>query len=76
MSHWNYRIIRYKNGAFGLHEVYYNDDDEPVMKTDQPTTFGSDEDEGVEGITSMLERALNDARERPVLDDPWPGSEE
>lgn len=27
---WNYRVIRYRDGSFGIHEVYYNDNKEPV----------------------------------------------
>lgn len=22
-THWNYRIFKYKDGAFGIHEAYY-----------------------------------------------------
>ena len=64
---WNYRIIRHKEGHFALHEVYYDDAGNPNGMTANPISFRSDSDEGSEGIAISLERALKDARERPVL---------
>ena len=76
MSHWNYRLVQYKDDqGFGLHEVYYDDADQPWGRTDGPATFGCDSEEGPEGIIKSLEMALNDAKTRSILVDPieWPG---
>ena len=68
---WNYRIVRYRSsGAFGLHEVYYNRAGEPVGMTQNPASFGADEDEGAAGIIEGLRLALKDAETRPVLAEP------
>lgn len=70
---WNYRIIRYEDGSYGLHEVYYSKKDgQPIARTDRPVAFGCCEDEGPEGVVQSLEMALNDAKSRDILDDPWP----
>jgi hypothetical protein len=69
MMSWNYRIVRYRNGALALHEVHYDEKGEPKYRTNEPTDFVCDADEGPAGIVASLEMALNDARDRPVLDD-------
>lgn len=61
--------------AYGLHEVFYNSKGEAYAMTASPCTFASDysDDTGVTPVTdiiSALERALNDARTRPVFDEP------
>lgn len=66
---WNYRIIRYKDGALGLHEIHYDDAGEPKARTSDLADFGCDEDEGPQGIVKSLRMALNDAETQPVLDD-------
>lgn len=69
---WNYRIVRYhdrKNG-FGLHEVHYDNECRPVAMTATGATFHADADEGPAAIIEMLEKALKDAKERGVLDEP------
>jgi hypothetical protein len=65
---WNYRVIKYKNGNFGLHEVYYNDDGVPKYRTADPMVM-VDADEGVPAIIHELEMALGDVKNRTVLDD-------
>jgi hypothetical protein len=30
---WNYRIVRRRDGTYGLHEVYYDDNGEPDYMT-------------------------------------------
>lgn len=68
---WNYRIVRYRDsGAFGLHEVYYNKAGEPTAMTAQCCTFGCDDEDGPQGIVQSLARAMNDAVNRPVLEEP------
>jgi hypothetical protein len=69
---WNYRVIRSAEGAFGLYEVYYNQDDVPIARSSTPITFVCDEEEGKEGILESLKLALESAERLEVLDDPWP----
>lgn len=69
---WNYRIVRCETGmgpVWELHEMYYDEDGTPKYRTSEPVDFVSDE--GPEGVIKALEMALNDARTRPVMDDPW-----
>jgi len=63
VSTWNYRILRYPEGDYGLHEVYYTDD-VPDSWTVGPKSFHGDEPED---IIKALELALADAKKRPVL---------
>lgn len=64
---WNYRIIRYTNGDFGLHEVYY-ENGKPKART-QEAIVALDKEEGVEGIVKSLELMIHDAKHREILDD-------
>lgn len=64
---WNYRVVRYPSGEFGLHEVYYGEDGEPEGWTSRPISFVCDEEEGVDGISKSLAQALRDALCHPVL---------
>ena len=66
---WNYRIIHYKTGGYGLHEVFYSKEGEVEGWTEDAIDFGCDEDEGKEGIISSLEMALNDAKSQTVLEE-------
>lgn len=66
---WNYRVIRYEQGGYGLHEVYYDEAGEPNGMTVTPVGFVADEDGGVAELTQSLETALRDAKERPILDE-------
>ena len=65
---WNYRIIKNEDGYLALHEVFYDDDGNPSSCTEKPVSFIADPDEGIKGITISLERALSDAKSKPVLD--------
>lgn len=67
---WNYRIIRYGDGGYGLHEVYYDEAGAPDSWTLEPISFTCAEDEGPAGIIDALWMALNDASKRPVLPAP------
>lgn len=74
MGHWNYRVIRYADGGYGLHEVYYNiEGDNKESWTLEPISFTCGEEEGQQGIVESLKRALRDAENRPVLqiDETW-----
>ncbi len=69
---WNYRIVRrfyHEFLGYGLHEVYYDNDGNPSSMTVDPI-ISVDEEEGPAGIISSLERALDDAKNRPVFDEP------
>lgn len=72
MSHWNYRIVRYHRRAdgYGLHEVHYNDAGKPVAMTARGACFHADMEEGPTAIVRMLGKALKDAQERGVLEEP------
>lgn len=70
MSYWSYRIIKYADGSgYGLHEVYFSDDGERLGYTEGAITFIADSEEGQEGIILSLERALQDAKTREVLEE-------
>jgi hypothetical protein len=69
MSFWNYRVVRYADGAMAVHEVYYDDNGSPEGRQIDPATFYSDADEGLDGLVRSLERALANARENPILED-------
>lgn len=66
--HWNYRVLRHEDGTLALHEVFYDEDGAPSMYTTDPISFAVDGDEGLTALTEALERALCDAKERPLLD--------
>lgn len=66
---WNYRIIHYKEGGFGLHEVFYSEGGVVEGWTKDATDFACDEDEGREGVIKSLQLALNDAISKPVLEE-------
>ena len=69
---WNYRIVKYHdpNQGYGLHEVYYDQQGEPVTIGAAPAIFVTDMEDGPEGIVTNLKKALNDAQTRAVLDEP------
>ena len=62
--------------AYGLHEVFYNSKGEAYAMTASPCSFASDWTDPVTGATPVddivaaLERAIKDARNRPVFDEP------
>ena len=63
---WNYRVIKYAEGGYGLHEVYYDSDGEPLSMTEEPAGFVGD---SVEELTASLMLARTDVRKRPVLNE-------
>lgn len=71
MSHWNYRVLKQVYAGdqgneeyFGIHEVYYDDNDKPhSCSTDAMRPFG----ETVEELQRDLE-LMQKAFEKPVLD--------
>ena len=65
---WNYRIIHYKDGGYGLHEVFYNEEGSIDGWTEQPIDFVCGEDEGPKGVIGGLELASIDSS-LPVLEE-------
>ncbi len=68
MAHWNYRIVKHAEDfdSYGLHEVYYDDYGEPNSMTRDPIEFSA---ASRERLLEQIEMALNDAKNRPVLDE-------
>ncbi len=65
---WNYRIVKYADGTgYGLHEVHYDKNGEPVSMSAEPTGFVS---ETPHGIHDAMLIARTDARHRPVFVEP------
>jgi hypothetical protein len=61
---WNYRVVRTTDGeeeSFAIYEVYYDDEDRPEARTEQPASPAG---ETLEELQAYL-RALSE----PVLDD-------
>jgi hypothetical protein len=61
--------------VYGLYEVYYDEDGNPIARTENPIDFARFA--SVDGLTEALKMALDDAINRPPLDDldNWPGFE-
>ncbi len=74
---WDYRVVHYRAPltGYGLHEVYYNDEGEPVTMGAWPATFAATPEAGHQAIVAALKKALSDAEARAVLEEPerWPG---
>lgn len=87
MKHWNYRIVRMPcdhanipvkedmepHYKYEIHEVYYDSDGVPVMRTESPqlpafTAYECDM-ESPDEIVPWLERVVNDLKRHPVLKD-------
>lgn len=68
---WNYRIIRTNERGLGelfsLHEVFYDDSDQPTSRTTDPIDFGSYE--SPDELRKAITLAAADAVNRDVLDD-------
>ncbi|WP_428535077.1 hypothetical protein [Rhodopila sp.] len=64
---WHYRVLRHPGGLLALHEVYCDEAGRPNGYTGQPMSFCADADDGPDGIITYLERALSDAKNRPIL---------
>ena len=65
---WNYRIIHYKDGGYGLHEVFYKKEGKIDGWTQQPINFVCEEEEGSQSIMESLWVALKDCS-LPVLEE-------
>ena len=63
---WNYRVLDHGT-HLAVHQVYYHDDGSVMDWEEEPATFSTVPQLGVADIVLWLERALSDARQRPVL---------
>lgn len=66
---WNYRVIKTfcketGEDSYGIHEVYYDEPDEPVNATINPIRISS---ESIDDLRWMLDK-FKVALEKPVLD--------
>ena len=79
MSHWNHRVVyhppsKYKVGEqeldreeyLAIHEVYYNDADEPNSVTEREIVTGDEGKESLKSLKWILEKQL-EALEKPIL---------
>lgn len=75
-GYWIYQIVQYKDGSgFGLHEVYYNANDEPWGRADDPEVLcigpGTEDDPvTAEGLRWDMALMLADAIRHDVLEEP------
>jgi hypothetical protein len=60
---WNYRLIKHKDGLVGLHEVFYDEQDNPKAYTKFAVFYGDD----VEDVLREMRNALNDSENQAVL---------
>ncbi|MCK5602735.1 hypothetical protein KAR91_12720 [Candidatus Pacearchaeota archaeon] len=81
-GYWIYQIVQYRDGSgFGLHEVFYNGDEEPWGRTDDPEVLrhgpGTEDDPvTAEGLKRKMALMLADAIRHDVLEEPeeWPAA--
>ena len=76
-GYWIFQIVKYKNGSgFGLHEVYYNGDEEPWSMSSKPEILNhlgpdiDDEPVTAEGLKQNMAMMLADAIRHDVLIEP------
>ena len=67
MSHWNYRVVRRERSGvawFAIHEVYYGDDGQPALCSQEPTAPGG------ENVVELLRdvELMHLALDKPVLE--------
>lgn len=68
MDNWNYRIMKHKDGTYGLHEVTYKNG-EPVLWSENPITGHYEElDDLVGSFEMMLNDIRRDTSDRSILD--------
>jgi hypothetical protein len=67
MAHWNHRVLRHKEKSgtwYGVHEVFYDDDNLPDFTTEEAeSVVGESVEELRQTLTWMLE-----SLDHPVLD--------
>jgi len=60
---WNYRVVN-EEGFLGIHEVYYNDNDQPYMVTKVPIGVSGDSLLDLHDTYQLMAEAFD----KPVLD--------
>ena len=65
---WHYRVMRHPEGHLAVHEVYCDEAGQPNGWSQEPTTFIGDGADALQEVITALERALKDARQRPILE--------
>lgn len=60
---WNYRVMKYKNGEVGVHEVYYDDDGKVQNWTKQAIIVGED----LKDLLDTLKMIRNDITKQVPL---------
>ena len=75
-GYWIFQIVQYKDGSgFGLHEVYYNGDEVPWGRTDNPEVLFArpsvdDDPPTAEGLRRTMALMLSDAIRHDILYEP------
>ncbi len=64
---WNYRVVRYASGGYGVHEIYYDESGNPRSRTERAIVAVTDE-EGPEGLRASLELMLEDCSNEVIQD--------
>ena len=66
---WKYKIVKYfDDNCWALHEIYYDDDGNPTLMSEDPVKFISDV--SVEDLIKSLEMALNAAKNDEIFEEP------
>ena len=67
LTGWNYRVMRTvvdDEVMYGIHEVYYNEKDQPESWTQDPVSPLVDSEEELKDVLRLMSEALD----KPVLD--------
>lgn len=63
MEYWNYRIYRYKDGGFGVHETWYDKTNNPVTWTQEPIIVAN----SVKELIHVLTMIRKDIKRNPEI---------
>lgn len=71
---WNYRVVKYKDPdkqgvAFGVHEIYYDDENRPRAMTAEPESRRDLVGDSVEELIRIIDMWQTDVSRFPVLDE-------
>lgn len=64
MCSFNYRILKYKTGEIGIHEVFYNDDNSICSFTEKPVIVA----DNIEKLHEELNKIKSDVSKHKILD--------
>ena len=62
---WNYRVMKDKDGNYGIHEVYYTSEGKPIQSTVNSMV---ETEESIKALTDVLKKYTL-ALDKPVLDE-------